>query len=244
MPTDTTAMTQADSLRLVAEWLDRHPEFTLYDPTLDAIAIGDTDHAAHVRALIDGAPVGAVTKDYADTIMKAQRQFGAVRVQAIVMRDAVCTQEVVGTETIDVPDDTSPEAMRVRELEAQLDAARAQVPTFRAERDVTEWRCAPTLAIGADRDATDTENRNGLADAIAAVGNCGDVLDHGNLHRICARKPHRGDPAHHAGNVTWTRNRLGGLTGVAVGADLEDIDGWLSGASDEPERDNLEVDAS
>ena len=122
-----------DGLLALGEWLDRHPEIATHQSRSTWIVstwkTPDLSPDVIVRAMKDGAPLGAVTKSVAtdqDSTLFVERSFGGqVTLQYQASRSEVCERVVVGTETVHVSD---PEARMVE-----------------VERDVIEWRCSPIL---------------------------------------------------------------------------------------------------
>lgn len=86
--------------------------------------------AAAVRIIAAGAPLGSITKTYADEIASCTRTFGTATVKVYALRRSVCEKVVVGVETVLVPD---PDA-----------------PMVTVEREVTEWVCGSLLAGSED----------------------------------------------------------------------------------------------
>lgn len=131
------------SLAPVMHWLGQHPElgdlsmsFPLTDRISMYVPAFDEDSAERfataVRALKDGAPLGAVRREDDDSYTRFSRDFGAVKVAIYTYRDAVCERVVVGTETVEIAD---PDA-----------------PMITVEREIVEWKCSPILA-GRDTEA-------------------------------------------------------------------------------------------
>ncbi len=135
-----------DDLGLALEFLAVHAEAFagIYRPYLNArnqkfqvliMCRSDEELAVVARALAAGAPIGSVRKDMngyyygGPEHVNIVRDFGTAQIVAWAARENVCTREVVGTETVNVPDPA--------ELE--------RVPLIQVEVDVVEWRCAPIL---------------------------------------------------------------------------------------------------
>ena len=138
-PTRTEkALTDIDDmvrgLAQLRQWIEAHPEVGGH-LSGDTFIIADWyNHEATpadlVRAIKDGAPIGAMSKTAGrgdlETTMFIERQFaGGVKIQYQAVRDEVCVRRVVGTEKVQVPDPSA--------------------PLVEVEREVIEWDCAPIL---------------------------------------------------------------------------------------------------
>lgn len=123
-----------EGLRQLADWRHAHPEipgvmsgafWVVAHWQIDPIVPADI-----VRAITDGAPVGAVTKKVGkgeiENTMFFERRFpGGVRIQYQADRERVCVRRVIGTEQVEVPD---PDA-----------------PAVTIDREIVQWDCAPIL---------------------------------------------------------------------------------------------------
>jgi hypothetical protein len=172
----TAPTTQADDLRALAAFLDRHPQIRLSgNDRLYAFASTPEEMATFASILAHGAPIGSVEKNFGSSTVTVERAFGPAVLCVLAPRSQVCEQVVTGTEVVEVPDEESQEARTVEELEAALAAARSIVPTKAVEREVTEWRCEPILSR--DRLATPEQNAAGVHDAKRALAHYGAMAE-------------------------------------------------------------------
>lgn len=115
-------------------WMDLHPEIPLQRVGATWV-VSDLrlpegfDPALVVRAVKDGAAIGAVSKiesPAVENVLFIERRFhGGVKLSYQAQRDQICERVVTGVEVVEVPD---PDA-----------------PLVKVEREVVEWRCAPIL---------------------------------------------------------------------------------------------------
>ncbi len=84
--------------------------------------------ARATRALVTGAPLGAIEKAVASYGNYSQvfRHFGKVSIELWINRDEVCERRQIGTEMVEVIDPNAPKVT--------------------VERPVYEWDCKPVLA--------------------------------------------------------------------------------------------------
>jgi hypothetical protein len=168
MTAPLTPTTQADDLRALAAFLDRHPQIRLSGgDRLYAFANTPEELATFASILARGAPIGSVEKNFASSTVTVARAFGPAVLCILASRSQVCEQVVTGTEVVEVADEESEEARTVEELEAALAAARSIVPTKAVEREVYGWECAPILSR--DRLAAPEQNAAGIAASKAAA---------------------------------------------------------------------------
>lgn len=129
-----------DGLRRLADLLAANPVLPLpWNDDITPVTLftrRGTDQKA-VAAAFARAVGGVVAKrprgDYLDLIGRV----GALRVELVADRDAVCERIVVGVETVTVPARPAVEA----------------TPEQVVEREVVEWVCGPLLAAAADSTA-------------------------------------------------------------------------------------------
>jgi hypothetical protein len=120
----------ANSLRLIANFLESHPELPCPEQTLTSYSLHDKKRFSLVaRSLSHG---GRCEKVYEDTIVNLTRDFDGITLRYIGVRSNVCEQIRVGTKF--VPEQYVPPRPAV---EAHV------VPEH--EEAVYEWRCAPAL---------------------------------------------------------------------------------------------------
>lgn len=123
----------ADGLRMVADFLEAHPEIDLPEPSLTCYSVTSKEKAATIaKALSSG---GRCEKDYSNDLVTLKRAFGCVTLHYHGMRYNVCEQVKVGTRIVPeqyVPPQPATEGHVVPEH----------------EEAVYEWRCAPLLAAG------------------------------------------------------------------------------------------------
>jgi hypothetical protein len=112
----------AAGLRLLADWLEAHPEIPLPTYHINNYNLDTKEQAAElVRAF------GSCKKKYSDDMFYVSKQFGVLNYEFSFYRSGVCTPRVVGVETIP--------AMFV---EAHTIPART--------KEIVEWDCEPILA--------------------------------------------------------------------------------------------------
>ena len=128
---DNAKLSTADSLRLMADWYEAHPDMPApYNPTVLHFAVENEDAAASVaRAL------GTFKKFGDDTFLRLTKTFGSIPLEFIFYRNKVCTPRVVKTETVKV---------------MKLDPKAPPPPMVEVEetRDVIVWDCPPLLDDG------------------------------------------------------------------------------------------------
>ena len=116
----------AQSLRMIADWFEAHPEIGLPH---DAQSFRYFPAVTREQFAIVAKALGSCQKVFDDdTLIELHRTFGAITFQAIAMRKNVCTRRVVGVKTI-------PE----RIIEAHTERERKE--------EIVEWDCdEPLLA--------------------------------------------------------------------------------------------------
>ena len=125
--TDTPTISTADSLRALADHLDRHPGLDPTTvPTFYVYAENTETFAGLVRKL-GGTITNPVTKTADDYHLGAFRMFGRVRLEVFMPRSTACERVQVGTRTVERP-------------------IMQQVGTETVEEAVYEWECAPILS--------------------------------------------------------------------------------------------------
>ena len=125
----TTTLSTAESLRLMADWYEAHPDMPApYNPSVLHFATENSDEVGKVaRAL------GTFKKSGEDTFLRLTKQFGSLPLEFIFYRNRVCTPRVVGTKTVKVqkpaPGTVMPPMVEVEET-----------------HEVIEWDCPALLA--------------------------------------------------------------------------------------------------
>lgn len=121
-----TTKEYADSLRMVADWYEAHPEVPVpHTHTMENYSVNDRETmVAVVKAL------GTCEKEYSDTMFHARKTFGVLTVDFMDYRERVCIRRVVGTETKVVKKPVEP-----------ITFVEEEVTT-----EVVEWDCEPLLA--------------------------------------------------------------------------------------------------
>lgn len=118
-------LSKADSLRLIADWLDKHPEFNeSFWIQCNTWTSKPEEFTAYARAL------SPVSKRFGDAWAEISRYFGCIRVEININREAVCVKRVIGTRT--VPERHYP--------------ARTE--------EIVEWDCGPLLSTVEETDAS------------------------------------------------------------------------------------------
>lgn len=137
--TTTTAPPIVEALRQVADLLEQHPDLpqpyitSSSDGTMRLawyLSINDRGTPAEQKAIaqqIIRAIGGHWDKDARDDEVSFDQRRGSLAMQVLVVREAVCTRRVVGTEEVTIP-----------AVEAK--------PERTETREVVEWDCAPILA--------------------------------------------------------------------------------------------------
>lgn len=92
-----TNLEYAESLRLVADWFESHPEVR---PPHDANEINL--YNVHTRADMETVArnMGSCEKEYTDGFFKLKKQFGAIQLVAVASRDNVCNRKIVGAKLV------------------------------------------------------------------------------------------------------------------------------------------------
>jgi len=125
---EVTHTDYANGLRMIADFLEAHPEIKLPEAQLSCYAIFNKDEAAAVvRAM------GNVKKEYDDNLFLLSKDFGAINLRYVGQRSAVCEKVQVGMK--EVPEHVEPA------VEAQPERV---VPTH--TEPVYEWKCGSILA--------------------------------------------------------------------------------------------------
>jgi hypothetical protein len=150
MPTVEERTAYTAGLRRLADLLDTHPDCPLpylgpiidgRSATLDVYTHGRDELAAAARAL------GGRKIARHDGKLGLVRDLDGLRVVIVDVSGEVCEQVVVGQEVEAVPD---PQV--VAQAQAAYDDAVASAPKVRVERDVTEWRCPPSILAPRERE--------------------------------------------------------------------------------------------
>jgi hypothetical protein len=117
----------ADSLRLIADWVEVHPEIPV--PSNEAIKIfaaGDKDRLKLcARALGDSEKIHSLEFN----LFTLRKRFGCLYVDVIISRSAVCKRIVKGTKP--VPEVTIP--------------AKPEQVIPAHEEEIVEWDCSEPL---------------------------------------------------------------------------------------------------
>lgn len=115
-----------DGLRALADWFEAHPDI----PTpRGEVAINLYSMDTKEEAATFARALGRCDKRYQDSILYISRRFGAIRLEALFMRDSVCTKRVVGT----------------REIPEQVIPARSEEIIPARTEEIVEWDCEPIL---------------------------------------------------------------------------------------------------
>ena len=125
---NTKHVEQANALREIARWLENHPEVPLL-PEHIYVYVGTNSREALQAIIKAGRPTrkggGKQTE-----LLSLVVSFGALKLEYVAWKHAVCEKRVVGTRII-------PERM-IEATEAKL------IPETTEE--ITEWVCGPLLA--------------------------------------------------------------------------------------------------
>ena len=117
----------AGSLRMVADFYDKHPSMPMPSMTNDALII----YSVHSREeLHDVAEMfGTCEKDSSDGFYSLNKRFGSISLRATWTHEEVCTRRVVGTEikTVELP---------------------TGFKTVEREVEIVEWECPPIFKNG------------------------------------------------------------------------------------------------
>src|ERR1019366_185037 len=87
----------ANSLRLVADWFEAHPEV---EPPHDAEEIAL--YNVHTRAEMETVArnMGTCEKEYTDGYFKLRKKFEGITLVAVASREQVCKRKVVGAKLV------------------------------------------------------------------------------------------------------------------------------------------------
>jgi hypothetical protein len=86
----TYKLSTADSLRLLADWYEQHPDM----PAPEALRVYSFgSDAEKVREI--ARALGTFDKDHRDAFLELSRRFGSLRIDIIVHHEAVCTKRKV-----------------------------------------------------------------------------------------------------------------------------------------------------
>lgn len=142
MPTTTAAAAMAaNTMTRIAALLETHPDLpapyiALYDHTphtadlkwyLHINGKGAAETQRKIAVCIIRTLGGKWDKGIDDRAVDFTQERDGLELQVTVVREAVCTRRVVGTETVIIP-------------------AVEATPEQTVEREVVEWDCAPVLA--------------------------------------------------------------------------------------------------
>ena len=111
----------ADGLRKLADWYEANPECPLPAIPLQNVQVQTKEHAQYIVRRVPAA-----TKHYSDSMFSLTVMFGALPVEFVFWKSAVC-QRIV-KETIIIPAHTLPERLVPEEV-----------------KEVVEWKCVPIL---------------------------------------------------------------------------------------------------
>lgn len=139
--TTHTASTMRDTLARISDLLAEHPDLpppylTIYDHLPDTADLkwflhingkGGADKQREIALGILRTIGGKWDKTYNDSDADFKQKRDGLSLHVVVVREAVCTRRVVGTETVTLP---------------AVEAA----PERTVEREVVEWDCSPVLA--------------------------------------------------------------------------------------------------
>jgi hypothetical protein len=123
----TPTPTAGDSLRALADHLDKHPDLTPSTMTWRTYTEDAEKYAMLVRQL-GGTIDNPVTKTADNSYMAASRVFGAVTLEVFMPRANACERIQVGTRT------------EVRPILVETGTEEVEVPIY-------EWDCAPILSV-------------------------------------------------------------------------------------------------
>ena len=120
--------TTADSLRLLADWYEEHPE-TEFRPEINIGGFSTPESGAALRI---ARALGSFTKEYSGSLLVLSKKFGSISLKFLFYRDQVCTPRIVKNETVKVmkpdPSMPAPHMIEVEEV-----------------RNVIEWDCPSLL---------------------------------------------------------------------------------------------------
>ena len=91
-----TTIEYADGLRQIADWYEAHPEAPL--PRTNVVGVYTVDTRDELAAV--ARMLGSCEKRFTDNLFHLSRDFGALTLDFVSSRRAVCTRRVVGTRTV------------------------------------------------------------------------------------------------------------------------------------------------
>jgi hypothetical protein len=81
----------AASLRVLADWYEKHPEINLPILEVNVYSMDTKDEAGALAKAL-----GSFAKRYTDDLLIVKKQFGLIALQFYFTRESVCTAKVVG----------------------------------------------------------------------------------------------------------------------------------------------------
>ena len=122
----TKALEYANGLRMIADFIEAHPDLELPANQLDCYGADSREQAAEVLSAMKPCK-----KVYGDSLFYITRDFGPLTLRYVFCRDRVCTRKVVGTRIIEAH--TEPEkVIPAKEIPERVE-------------EIVEWDCMEPL---------------------------------------------------------------------------------------------------
>ena len=114
----------ANSLRMIADWIQAHPEMPLPEKELRIFNFDGKEQFAIIAKAMK-----TFKKDYLDSMIYLTKEFGCFTVQAVEYREKVCERVVVGTKKV-----IEQKVIKYEEVEV--------------DQEIVEWKCTDARLLG------------------------------------------------------------------------------------------------